>query len=237
MVGLVVMLSFVSCKDKLIRFDKTLSVDYMTFDYLSAKAKIRYKDNSQSINAIANIRIKKDSVVWMSISKLGIEGVRVMINKDSVFIMDKLGKRLMSQGFNELSEKYDFVIDYNLVESVVLGNLIYPYQKGKVAKSGDYLQYDQQLENFLFNNYIGANTKKLEKFTVEDVNTKNTISVNYSDFKAVSNEIFPFSIAASINYVEKSKNSINIDIGFSKAEIRSTPLSFPFKASSKYRRI
>ena len=226
-----------SCKDKLVSFNRDLAVDYFSFEFMQARARVRYDDGKQNVSATANIRIKKDSIIWMSVSKLGIEGARLLINPDSVLIIDKLNKKYISYSFSELSKEFDFDIDYHLVESVVLGNLIYPYEREKVEKTEGFLRYDQQLENFLFNNFIGTSTKKLEKLQVEDVTTKNTISVNYGDFKEINQEIFPFSIDASINYVEKSKKNIDINIGFSRAEIGSQPLSFPFRAPSRYRRI
>ncbi len=226
-----------SCKDRLVSFNRDLAVDHFTFEFMQARAKVRYADGKQSVNAIANIRIKKDSIIWMSVSKVGIEGARLLINPDSVLIIDKLNKKYITYSFEELSKEFDFDIDYHLVESVVLGNLIYPYEKEKVKRAEGFLTYDQQLENFLFNNSIGTDTRKLEKLQVEDVITKNTISVNYGDFQQVSQEIFPFSIDASIIYVEKSKKNIDINIGFSKAEIGNEPLSFPFRAPSRYRKI
>ncbi|MEM9325764.1 MAG: DUF4292 domain-containing protein, partial [Bacteroidota bacterium] len=236
--GVVLMLLFLaSCKDSLVNFNRDLAVDYFSFEFMQARAKIRYADGKQSVNAVANIRIKKDSLIWMSVGKVGIEGARLLINPDSVLIIDKLNRKYITYGFEELSQKFDFDIDYHLVESVVLGNLIYPYEREKVEKTEGFLKYDQQLENFLFNNFIGTETKKLEKLQVEDVTTKNTISVNYSDFQEINQEVFPFSIDASINYVEKSKKNIDITIGFSRAQIGSQPLSFPFRAPSKYRRI
>ena len=233
---LVLSLGLAGCKDKLVRFNRELTVDYFSFDYLTAKAKINYKDSKQNLNATSNIRVKKDSLIWLSVSKVGVEAARILITKDSLFLLDKLKKRYTKKGFDALSKEFDFEINYNLVESVILGNLIYPYQREKLETSEKYLYYDQRLAKFLFNNYIGVETRKLEKLLVEDVETNSTISVTYGDFKEVNAEIFPFTIAASINYVEKTKQNIAIDIGFSKAEIADEPLRFPFSIPSKYRR-
>lgn len=231
-----VAMGLTSCKDKLVNFNRDLTVDYFTFDYMAAKAKINYKDARQNLTATANIRMKKDSIIWMSVSKVGVEAARILITKDSLFILDKLKKRYSKKGFDALSDQFDFDINYNLVESVILGNLIYPYRRERLESSEKYLYYDQRLANILFNNYIGVDSRKLEKLLVEDVDTKSTISVNYGDFKEVNAEIFPFTIAASINYVEKTRQNIAINIGFSKAEIADGPLRFPFSTPSKYRR-
>lgn len=231
------LLLLAACKKDLLGFKEDLVVDDFNFRYLTARARISYQDGKQNVNATANIRMRKDSVIWMSVSKLGIEGARLKVDKDSIYIIDRLKKRFRTRSFADLSKDLDFQIDYHLIESVVLGNLIYPYSRETLERTDLYIQYNQQLENFLFNNYIGAVSKKLEKLTVEDTSSKNTISVNYGDFKAVESEIFPFSIAALIDYAQDSKENIAIKIGFSRAQIGNDPLSFPFGKPSKYKRI
>ncbi len=226
-----------SCKRELVDFKRDLVIDDFGFEYFSARAKIVYEDGNQRLNAIANIRMRKDSIIWMSVSKLGVEGARLKVDRDSIYILDRLKKRYSARSLKQLSTDLDFDVDYAMIESVVLGNLIYPYTKEELDNQGNYLQYYQQLENFLFNNYIGKSTKKLEKLTVEDTASKNTISVNYGNFKEVESEIFPFSIAALIKYAKESKDDITLNIGFSKAEIKEGPLSFPFSTPSKYKRI
>ena len=234
---ILVIITLSSCQTQRISFRRNLDVDYVNFNYLIGKAKLKYNDGKQNVSFAANFRIKKDSLLWMSASKLGIEGARMLVTQDSVFILDRLHKRFLSQSLSDLSEKFDFQIDYNLIESVVLGNLIHPYSKEKLDKSEDgYLKYDQQQESFIFNNYIGRKTKKLEKLRVEDTNTNTVISVNYGNFKEVDEEIFPFSIGAVIDYAE-SKKDVDISIGFNRAEIADKPLTFPFSAPSKYKRL
>src|SRR5437762_7991355 len=57
-------------------------IDFTTF---SAKVKIDYEGKENSDQATAYIRIQKDSLIWISLTgALGIEGMRVLINQDSV---------------------------------------------------------------------------------------------------------------------------------------------------------
>ena len=92
-------ISISSCKRGLFRpvlegESATLEINEFDYDYLKAKAKFRYNDGKEDLKATANFRIKKDSLIWMSISaSLGIEAARVMINKDSMAIMDRLNKQ------------------------------------------------------------------------------------------------------------------------------------------------
>lgn len=215
--------------------DKLEIVD-PTFEYMSAKAKFKFEDNGKKVSATANFRIRKDSIIWISISGFGIEAARVFIDTANVYVLDRLNKQYYEYTFEELSEEYDFDFNFQMIQSVILGNLIEPYKKQKVQKMENYFTYTASKGVYSFRNFIGSRTMKLEKVQVEDANTKNTISVNYSDFILVDNQVFPNEISAIIDYESSKKANTEINISYNKMEIESSPLSFPYSVPGKYER-
>lgn len=214
-----------------------LMVRDVTFDQLSARAKIDFESAKNNLSGTANIRIRKDSIIWISLSPgLGIEAARVLITQDSIFVLDKVHKEYQKIGLNELSEKFDFDINYQLVQSVILGNLIHPYDREKVVKAAFGYTYNQQHGNFFFENIIGTKTMKLEKLQVTDTVSENTFSVNYSKFQLVEEQILPFEITAKLSYSKASKDPTEIDIEYRQANIEKKPLRFPFNIPQKYER-
>lgn len=221
--------------DILARVPGNLVVNEADFEYLSTKAKIDFDGNNTNISGVANIRIKKDSIIWLSVSPgLGVEVGRVMIDKDSVRILDKINKEYRAFSFTELSKTLEIDVSYRLVESVLLGNLIYPYEKEKLVKAGESFTYFQQHGVFNFESFIGVKTRKLEKVQVADTLTGNTISVNYGDFQLVDEQIFPFKLMAKINYQKKDKSATEVDIEYKQATIEKKPLKFPFNVPQRY---
>lgn len=205
------------------------------FDYLSAKAKFNFDDGKKSVAATANFRIKKDSLIWISFTPgLGIEVARVLITPDNVFILDKFNKQYYEYTFQELSIEYDFDFNFQMIQSVILGNLVEPYEKQRVEKMDNYFTYTASKGVYSYQNYIGAATMKLEKVQVFDEDTKNSISVNYSDFILVNGQIFPNEISAEIDYEAKNKPNTEVDISYSKMVIEDGPISFPYSVPSKY---
>ena len=204
------------------------------FEYLSAKAKFKFKDKKKSVNATANFRMKKDSIIWISASMLGIEGARVLIDNSHVRIIDRLKKEYYEYTFEELSTLYDFDFNYQMIQSVILGNLIEPYKKQRVEKSDRYFFYTESKGVYLFENFIGAKSMKLEKVQVYDESSKNSISVNYSDFTLVDGEIFPNEISAVIDYEAERKSNTEIKISYNKLVIEKGPISFPYSVPSRY---
>lgn len=233
---MVLLLSLIACNRKITNiFEEDLVVDSFEFDFLSAKAKIKYQNGDNSLSATANIRIKKDSVIWMSVSPgLGVEAARILIQKDSVFFIDRINKQYFVSGIKQLSERYNFEFSYELLESVILGNLIYPYSREDLTRIDGGLSYIQRKDSIVFDNYIGSTTRKLERLFVTDLSTNSSILVNYGDFQLVGDEVFPHEINAKLEYEKREKTTTDISIGFNKAQIEDKPLKFPFNVPSRY---
>lgn len=235
----IIVLLTTGCNNKISQLfyrDSSLTVHEVKFNYFSAKLKVDF-DGDKTISGLANLRICKDSVIWMSLSPgLGIEVARVMITQDSIAVIDKFNKKYIHMSFESLSEKFDFNIDYHLVESVLLGNLIKPYKKERYKKSEGGLTYEQIQGNFLFQNQIGVQTKKLEKLMVQDTLTKSSIFVSYSNFQQIEDQVLPFLIIATLKKGQPNSPSTRVEIVYSKAEIETKPLKFPFNVPDKYER-
>ena len=204
------------------------------FKYLSSKAKFKFDNEGKNVSATANFRIRKDSIIWISISSLGFEGARVFIDTNNVKVLDRLNKQYYEYTFEELSEEFNFDFNFKMIQSVLLGNLIEPYKKQRLQKSDKYFRYDDIQGDYHFQNFIGVISNKLEKVNVRDEATQSTISVNYSDFVLVENQIFPNEISAVINYAKGNKPNTEIYISYSKMEIETSPLRFPYSVSNKY---
>src|SRR5947207_13046491 len=71
---------------------KSIDVQEIDFEYMHGKAKLVYRDNTKEREVKANIRVHKDSAIWMNLNVLGIKGGEVLINKDSITIKSDLQK-------------------------------------------------------------------------------------------------------------------------------------------------
>lgn len=237
---IIVSIALTSCNKKLkdifSRNTGELVVDDFEFDYFTSKAKIDFESENKNLSFTANIRMQKDSVIWMSLSPaLGIEAARVLITPDTISFINKVDKVYSIYSFRELSDKFKFDLDFRLVQAVILGNLIYPYDKEKVSKRTNYYTYRQIKKQYFFENNIGARSMKLEKVNVKDSISGNSIGVSYGDFQLVQDQPFPFAIDAKL--VKKaSDDHTEVEIEYKQAQVEEKPIKFPFNISSKYER-
>lgn len=245
-VGLLILTSIISsCNRNLFgpaleTGDTLLEIKEFDFDYLKAKAKFRYDDGKDDLKATANIRIKKDSLIWMSISAtLGIEAARIRISKDSMVIIDRLNKQYTILDYQQLTEKYNFKIDYDLLQSVLLGNLSNPIEKeDKVTKEPSHFLVLQDRGNVKMENYISLENMKLERAKWLDIPTSNTLTINYTDFQLLNEYIFPYENQIILKYKSRGNISKNtqINIDYNRAEVSDKKVKFPFNIPQKYER-
>ena len=72
----------------------SINANKIKYESLSLRAKIYTNSTDIPIKNLGlNVRIKKDSLIWIAISAKGIAGLRILLKPDSIHIMDKINKR------------------------------------------------------------------------------------------------------------------------------------------------
>ncbi len=103
----------------------------INFNTFNGKVKLDYSDQSgKNQNATVFIKIHKDSLIWVSLTgALGVEGFRVLIRPDSVWLMDKLEKTYTMRSISSLQELTGLPFDFYAMQDALLGNPIYFTEK------------------------------------------------------------------------------------------------------------
>ena len=215
-----------------------LDVQEIDFEYFSGKAKINYKDEELDIKAKANIRIKKDSAIWIAFSAVGIQGARCLITKDSITIMNMVKKEYYVYKYEDLSSRFNFDIDYSAIQAVALGNLIKDATRSdQTEKTEEYYLLKQRSRGVNIDNYVSARTMKVDRVEMLEPESKNRAVIRYYDHQLVEDHAFPYSAIISLFYKADNRvlNTV-IEFEYSKAEIESKPVKFPFSIPKKYER-
>lgn len=217
------------------------NVAEIDFTYLTAKSKVSFKSKTQDIsNASLSIRVRKDSVIWVSISKVGFEAVRALITRDSVKIMDKLEQQYVVYDFPTLSRQFNFELNYDLLQALIVGNLPLPKRPAqKIKNERDYLLLRQEAGKVLVENYIGENDRKLKRLMVTEQPTKNALRLDYEDFNTLNTFVFPYSSLVTLDYTSQADGQFYqtlIRIKHNKVELVDKNPGFPFSIPAKYNR-
>src|SRR5688500_16965941 len=216
----------------------SLNIKEIDFEYCQGKAKMILRDANKEREVKANIHIRKDSVIWMTFSVIGVEGGKALINKDSITIVSTVDKEYFVFPYSELSERFDFDINYEVVQAAMLGNPIIPRSDDDdvVQESSMYLLQQNQSDVSVVN-YVNAASMKIEKVEMKEEGSMNSLVINYSNFQPVGDKIFPYN--GTINLFYKTLSGLlntTIIFEYHKAEVGDKELRFPFNIPKRYAR-
>lgn len=216
---------------------KNLNIQPLNFEYLTTRSKINFDDGNQRIGATANIRIRKDSVIWFSVTPgFGIEAARGLVTRDSLFLINKLQKEYHAYSFAELSKKLNVAVDYDILQSALLGDPIVPITtNNRIKRTQDETIVVQQQQGIDIINYFSNNTLKLTKVLLQEPQSPNNLMLQYADFQQVSNNVLPFSSTITAQYQDNQQMKATV-VAFqhNKAEFSNTALDFPFSIPGSY---
>lgn len=214
----------------------TLDIEEIDFEYLQGKARMILRDANKEREVKASIRIRKDSVIWMVFSVIGVQGGKALINQDSITIVSNVDKEYYVFDYKELSKRYNFEINYNVIQSAMLGNLIMARKEEDVIVQAPSLFTLQQHSGTVdVLNFINAASKKIEKVELKENNTNNSLTLNYSNFQPLAHKLFPYN--GTINLFYKTLGGLlntTVIFEYNKAELGDKELKFPFNIPKRY---
>lgn len=218
------------------------NVAEVDFKYLTAKSKFSIKSKDENTeNANMNLRVRKDSLIWFSVQKLGIEAARGIATRDSIVVMDKVHNEYSVFDYGTLSRQFNFDLNFDLLQALIVGNLPLPKRPAqKVKNERDYLLLRQSEGKVMVENYIGEQDRKLKKLMVTEQPTKNTLRLDYADFQKLNDFLFPYTSLITLDYKSNTDGQFYqklLQIRHSKVELVDKNPGFPFTIPASYKRL
>ncbi|MGZ4035459.1 MAG: DUF4292 domain-containing protein [Bacteroidia bacterium] len=228
-----------------------LKANEFKFTWLKAKFSVDEAIDSTSNSFTVSLRMKKDSIIWMSVSKLGIEGVRVYITKDSVkFFTSFMENKFFKGDFAYISKMLNTELDFEMLQSLLVGNSVEFYDEDEKIKPGvDNCQYTlgtirkfrlrrvmekgKELKEPAQSIYMVPETFKIARILFYEFNPERSFDARFENFeKKDSTQLFPM----KMNYTIKAQKSVKIAIEYSKVTLNEEQ-TFPFKIPDNYEQI
>ena len=244
----------VSCKTKAIAVaasnEPVKEANYMTakkiienyynnknqFSTLYIKSNARYADDKQTQNVTAEIKIKKDEQILVSIRFLGITMAKALITPTAVNYYEKINGKYFEGDFSSLSQWLGTDLDFNKIQNMLLGQAIDDLTKGKYLESlleKTYRLDDNSNKNTKKSFYLDADKFLIEKQEITQTAEERMIKVAYADKKVYNEAILPSSVV--INTFQKKGNT-EINLEYNSVSFNEE-LSFPYSVPKGYKRI
>lgn len=221
----------------------------LQYSWFTAKFSAEYKNKGKSTSFNGQIRIRKDSVIWLSFSPaLGIEVFRIMLTQDSVKYINRMNNTFFVGDYDYVNQYLNTNIDFDLLQSFLTGNDLSFYENGKFRAGIDNGIYKlmtadrMKLKKFVRNSrenlrvliqtiWIDPANFKITRANVKEIREPNIqLEAQYSSFEKIEEQLFPKEMSFDIS----ASNDLYVTVSFNKITVN-TQQGFPFKIPQSYR--
>jgi hypothetical protein len=222
----------------------------LPFDYFSSKLSVELTLPDDSKSFKANLRIRKDSVIWIYIMKATIPVATVSITRDSVKMVNKLNKSYFLGTFSYINDMFNTELDYYMLQDLLTADFI-AYNKDQKYKEDEDTSYyflssigkrkmkrafekDKQLkkEPYVFRYWINPGTYRPAKTIINDLNDTTSLTIEYTEYELVDSLPVPGSVLIK---AANAKAEIIVDAKYSKTKVNEKT-DFPFNIPEGYER-
>ncbi len=214
-----------------------LDQDKSEFDFLQATISGKlFLDKSFPVKG--TMRIKKDSVIWMSFRYFGQEVARVQLEPNRFRLINRFHKEYMDTDYASISTHLGVKVDYSFFQNLLLGDPLlepnldfYSFRdNSNYILSNTKRHVEQEKVNLFFNYIINKQSFKPIRQVYTIANGQTKLSADYIEY-SLEDKISP-----KLQLEISGEKSMSVNWKFSKV-ITGKTLSFPFKVSSKYKRV
>ena len=206
------------------------------FSTLYIKSSARYADDKQTQNVTAEIKIKKDEQILVSIRFLGITMAKALITPKTVSYYEKINGKYFEGDFSSLGQWLGTDLDYNKIQNMLLGQAIDDLTKGKYLETlleQTYRLDDTSNKNTKKSFFLDADKFLVQKQEITQTAEERMIKVAYADNKVYNQATLPTSVL--INTFQKKGNT-EINLEYNSVTFNEE-LSFPYSVPNGYKRI
>ena len=210
-----------------------------SFIFLSAKGKAQINMKGEKQGANIALRMRRDSIIWVTAGLLGVEGVRAVLTRDSVRVLNKLEKTYFTGGYDYLSKLLNVPVSFAQMQALLLGDNL-PAPAGTTPTVTNEEAGRQRviypLAGVLVERILQA-TGRVQQLKVSDDASKRNLTVDYTDFKPLEqqNDI-TFAHATFIQAQQAAAGVVTAALNYTKVNAGRERLAFPFTVPKGYKR-
>jgi hypothetical protein len=222
----------------------------LNFEWLKGRFDATADLGNEQVSFNASFRMKKDSVIWISISKMGINFVKVVLTQDTVVFLDKFHGTYYTGNYSFFRDSLKTDIDFNLFQAIFAGdfhplftedkysastegtNHIYSSPQkstlGNILESGEFYKGGTENINVI---YLSKDTNHVERVYYQNPVNQYILDILYYSRQ---DGTFPFPKKMMMALKNAGSNPKKLDIDFAKIETGSVPLDVKISIPKEY---
>lgn len=235
-------LSSCSSVDNLLQAVSRADVDFRWF---TAKVSAYTDINRQANSFTANLRIKRDSAIWMSITPaLGIEVARVFITPDSVRFINRINGTYFKGDYRYLKSLLQTEVNFRMIQAVLLGNsylhytvdnyscdsenadcILSTFKKRRIRRENDLVLPEVLTQEV----WYSPEKQKITRMEMQDFRPVRKFTVAYTAFEPAGEWLFPKALWVHAHADKQAR----IDLEYSKITV-DREVNLPFSIPDSY---
>ena len=205
--------------------------NHQEYKFYSAKGEIEYSGSDFEGNADASLKIIKDSLALFTIKKFGIELFRILLDKDSVTILDRIQNTWSKSSINSWTKSYSVPLDFIMIQDLLTTGLyLTEYLSYELSTTPQSYLIKGTSELFQMNNELFYAPVKPIKILISQ--NSSFVKIDFSKHLWVDNKNYPAAIQVHFQDSMKS-DAHSIHINWKEIKINS-PEQIKFEIPKSY---
>lgn len=207
----------------------------LNFETASIRSNASYEDAKQSLTINADLRIKRDEIIWINLKFLGFPAAKALITPTRVSYFEKLNNTYFEGDYSMLSKWLGTDLDFQKVQNLLLGRPV-----DNLTKELFIMEIVDNL--FQLKNKNNSQTQKtfsfesgnflLKKQVVSQLVKDRSVTVNYPAYQNQEATFLP----TGIQIEAKQKDIVKIDVEYKKISFNEN-LTYPYEIPKGYKQL
>jgi hypothetical protein len=205
------------------------------FEWYACETSISLDTPDEDVSGKSYIRMRKDSIIWASVKKIGIEAVRTLITPETYVAVNRLDQTYQKGSTQDAFARMGISLDFMDMQQAIFGNIIIPDSNAiTVAKEGAYYVVKATDQDLQLKYWINGYDLELDKVKMVDYRGRE-INIDYDDYRTVeSGEKVAFYRHYAVPYNGNGDSEIFMKVKEIEINI---PKKTRFSISSRYERV
>lgn len=180
-------------------------------DWMSIKYDVEIKTSKVDDSFKLYVRLKQDSVIWISATYYAVEIGRFLFTPDSVKYIDRRNNKFYVGGYEYITEKFMIEAGFATLQSLILANgsafvddtqeklrgstedglyTLSFLRKGQMKRAAKKEEFKKPID-LAVSLWVEPNTYRLQKANIRDYNEQRGLTAKYSNLEQYCNSMFP----------------------------------------------
>lgn len=196
---------------------RQLEKNHIDYTWFGSNAKIKVDSEQEKATFAASIRMQKDSLIWIKIRKMNIEGARIKITPETIQILDRQNGQYIKRPFSFLKSEYGLDVSFSQLQALIIGNPILWEEQSLISvirKQQNVLQTPNAQKTVL---RIFMHPSSFLINSIEGSMNQNALSIDYSDYEILEQEQIP--TKKTIDIDSEDTGLVKLEMSFSKMSL------------------